>query len=315
MSETGRVLHTGQAIVDLVMNVDALPEPGGDVFATSSALTAGGGFNVMAASARDGAEVLYLGALGTGPFADVVAKALAGEGIACTATPLADLDTGYCVAIVDATAERTFVSTRGAEAHNRLANLAAAGGRDGDVVYLSGYSLLHDDNRAALFAWLPTLPTATTILFDPSPLVGDIPADALDVVRAARPVWSLNAREAGILLGALGADDPGDNPAARAQALVAVCDAPVVLRDGSEGAWVAGPGTGATRVPAPVVEAVDTNGAGDAHAGVLAAQLCRGADLLDAVRRANVAAAIAVTRRGPATSPRSDEIDALLAAG
>lgn len=56
------------------------------------------------------------------------------------------------------------------------------------------------------------------------------------------------------------------------------------------------------------VTAVDTNGAGDCHTGVLAAELLRGANLLEAVRVANVAAALAVTRRGPATCPTREEI-------
>ncbi|MGO1562884.1 MAG: PfkB family carbohydrate kinase, partial [Actinomycetaceae bacterium] len=66
-------------------------------------------------------------------------------------------------------------------------------------------------------------------------------------------------------------------------------------------------------VPGIEVEAVDTNGAGDAHTGVLCADLAAGRPLMEAVRRANVAAGIAVTRRGPATSPTAAEIDARLA--
>lgn len=57
---------------------------------------------------------------------------------------------------------------------------------------------------------------------------------------------------------------------------------------------------------------MDTNGAGDAHCGVLAAALLDGADLRTAARRANVAAALAVTRPGPATAPTAAEVDALL---
>jgi sugar/nucleoside kinase (ribokinase family) len=65
-------------------------------------------------------------------------------------------------------------------------------------------------------------------------------------------------------------------------------------------------------VPGFPVRAVDTTGAGDAHTGVLAAGLLGGLSLPSAVRRANAAAALAVTRLGPATSPTAEEIDALL---
>ena len=89
--------------------------------------------------------------------------------------------------------------------------------------------------------------------------------------------------------------------------------ATVVVRDGARGCVLIRDGQ-AERVPAPPVEAVDTNGAGDAHCGVLAAELLRGADWPEAVRRANAAAALAVTRYGPATAPTRAEVDTLLAA-
>ena len=59
---------------------------------------------------------------------------------------------------------------------------------------------------------------------------------------------------------------------------------------------------------------VDTNGAGDAHTGVLVAERADGTSWVEACRRANVAGAITVTRLGPATSPTAAEIDAFLAA-
>ena len=52
--------------------------------------------------------------------------------------------------------------------------------------------------------------------------------------------------------------------------------------------------------------------AGDTHTGVLVAGLMGGLDVVAAARRANAAAAEAVSRLGPARSPRRDEIDALI---
>lgn len=111
----GRVIHTGQAIVDLVMEVERIPEPGGDTFARRHEFTAGGGFNVMAAAARDGAEVLYAGGHGTGPFGDMVRAAMATAEVSVLSPASRERDTGFCVALVDVSAERTFVSMLGAE--------------------------------------------------------------------------------------------------------------------------------------------------------------------------------------------------------
>jgi len=58
------------------------------------------------------------------------------------------------------------------------------------------------------------------------------------------------------------------------------------------------------------VVAVDTTGAGDAHAGVFLAGLAAGLLPAAAASRANAAAALAVTRAGPAESPSRAELDA-----
>jgi ribokinase len=64
-------------------------------------------------------------------------------------------------------------------------------------------------------------------------------------------------------------------------------------------------------VPVPVR---DTTAAGDCFVGVLGAALDRGAPLAIAVRRANVAAAVACTRPGSQGSlPAAEEIDRALA--
>lgn len=306
----GRVIHTGQAIVDLVLRIPAMPEPGGDVFARAHELAAGGGFNVMAAAARDRGDVVYAGAHGTGPFADLVRAALAEEGIAVPSEAVPDLDTGFCVAAVDDDAERTFLSTLGAEGLVTAGHYDAAGAGPGDVVYVSGYSLLHERSRALLATWLPTLAEGTVVVVDPAPVIADVPDDVLEAAVGRADVWTTNEREARIVAGRRGLDPeaPTDVLAAALRDALG-CD--VVLRAGSDGAHLAAEGTVRHVAGYPVVE-VDTNGAGDAHSGVLCAVLARGAGLAEAVRRANAAAAVAVTRYGPATSPRADELDAML---
>lgn len=286
---TGRLVHTGQVVVDLVLAVPALPPPGGDVLASSTNLLPGGGFNVMAAAARSGARVLYAGSHGTGGFGDLARAALAAEGVEVAHEPTSELDTGVVVALVDATGERTFATGTGAE--GRLRTLDDVHPAGDDIVYVTGYSLLHSANRAALLAWLPRLP-GSTVLFDPGPLVAEIDANTLRAMLSTVDVLSCNAREAAVL---------GDLP-------------PVtVVRDGANGCRVHDHGR-VTDVPGFPVDVVDTNGAGDTHCGVLAAELLRGSTLLDAAVRATAAAALSVTRRGPATAPVRTEIDKLVEA-
>jgi ribokinase len=62
------------------------------------------------------------------------------------------------------------------------------------------------------------------------------------------------------------------------------------------------------------VRAVDATAAGDTFCGTLSASLAAGATMLDALKRANAAAAISVTRKGAQPSiPSAAEVDAMLA--
>jgi len=87
----------------------------------------------------------------------------------------------------------------------------------------------------------------------------------------------------------------------------------IIVRSGGSGCVLALRDGTVTTILAPPVTAVDTTGAGDAHSGVFLAGLAKGLSPQDAARRANAAAALAVTRPGPATSPTRPELDAWLA--
>ena len=303
-----RLLHLGNVVVDVVLDVPVLPEPGGDVLATRSQTAAGGGFNVMAAAARLGLAVTYGGAVGSGPFATLARTACAAEGIEVLQPPKPGRDTGFVVSIVDATGERTFLTSRGAEATLTAADLEPVRPAPADAVYRSGYSLAHPSNAAALLGWLGRLGGEHVVAFDPGPLAGTLPGDVLVPVLARADWVTCNARESALLTGA---PEPGDALRALAGKLPR---AGVLVRTGSGGCLLGGRGSGAERrhVPGFGVEVVDTNGAGDTHTGAFLAALAAGVPVIEAVRRANAAAALSVTRNGPATGPSKAELDAFL---
>ena len=174
-----RLVHVGAVIADVVLDVPCLPEHGGDVLATTSTITAGGGFNVLTAAARDGMDVLWAGLRGTGPFGDVVAAGLAEEGIRAALDPLPDQDSGYCVVLVDATGERTFVTSFGAETRLDADRLAAVELRPDDLVYLSGYTLAVPSS-ASLVGWVEALPASVRLVLDPASLVADLDPGLLE---------------------------------------------------------------------------------------------------------------------------------------
>jgi sugar/nucleoside kinase (ribokinase family) len=298
----GRLLHLGNVVVDVVLTVPALPEPGGDVLATSTETTAGGGFNVMAAARRQGLPVGYVGAIGAGPFAAVARAACAAEGIEVMQSARLGVDTGFVVSIVDRTGERTFLTSPGAEATLTAADLEPVRPGPRDAVYLSGYGLVHPSNRAALTGWLYRLDDSRIVIVDPGPLVLALPRDMLDRVLGRADWLTCNAREAALLTGSV---DP-----LRALALLTERSgrAGVLVRLGPDGCLLGHRAGLVRQVPGFRVTAVDTNGAGDTHTGVFLAALADGAAEREAVRRANAAAALSVTRRGPATGPTRAEL-------
>lgn len=301
-----RLLHTGQVIVDLVMALDTLPATGGDVLAQSASFEAGGGFNVMAAARRNGLPVVYLGRHGSGRFGDLARAAMQAEGVEMAQAASTGKDTGLCVSLTEASTERTFISHIGAEGDLSAEDLAGVVPRADDYVYVSGYSLLLDGKAQALLDWLLALPREITVVFDPGPLV-KAPDSALMAALLPRiDIWTSNGPEALAFTGA----------STLAEALRELnrhlpAEALLVVRDGPNGCWVSRQGK-AEHVPGFQVQAVDSNGAGDAHAGVFLAGLAKGLEPAAAARRANAAAALAVTRWGPATSPGTAEVDALL---
>lgn len=338
---TGRVIHTGQVVIDLTLRIEALPEPGGDVFADEAGMGLGGGYNVLVAARRLGVETLFAGTLGRGPFSQTADAGLAAIGAVHVGARV-DGDLGYCVAMTDARAERTFVSAAGAETRDPLDAFDRLEVGVEDVVYVSGYSLAHAANTAALERLVRRLVGAAgrtgdggggcsggggrsggarggggaaggrpgAVLFDVSPMVGTASMESLEMVGALDPIWSLNEREAGILAARLGLDAPDGDRAATAEALAHRLG-PVLVRAGASGSWFVSD-DGLIRTPSVPVKPVDTNGAGDAHSGVLAAALARGVALPVALHWANVAGALSTTRRGPATCPTEKEIMAVV---
>ena len=301
-----KMLHTGQVIIDLVMAVDRLPQIGGDVLAQSAAFEAGGGFNVMAAAVRNGLPVVYLGRHGSGRFGDLARQAMNAEGIHIGIQTPAQRDTGICVALTDASAERSFISYIGAEGEVTEEDLNSVAAEAGDYVYVSGYSLLHAGKAQALLDWTLALPDAINVVFDPGPLVESPDSALMQALLPRIDVWTSNGVEA---LRFTGAADIGAALDRLAEHLPQ--DVLLVVRDGPQGCWIQQAGE-RRHVPGFAVKAVDSNGAGDAHAGVFVAGLAQGLDAHEAARRANAAAALAVTRWGPATAPGAAEVDVFI---
>ena len=303
-----RLVHVGSAVVDYVYRIDALPAPGSEKTASSYARVAGGGFNMMVAASRTGMKVAFGGQLGIGPDGDFLRSAFAAEGIETLTPPSPLMDSGNCVAMISGDAERTFVSWPGAESRLTLDMMKPVQVMTGDWVFTSGYTLSYPGSRDALTDWIEALPAEIPFVFDPTPVIAEIPRPILDRV-LARTTWlSCNTNEAAEIAGA------GDAQTVATRLLAEHCPSAegVVSRAGAGGCLVRLANGGTRTVPGFEVTAVDTNGAGDTHIGAFVSGLSRGMQPYEAARYANAAAALSVTRHGGSSAPTDNEIQEFL---
>ncbi|NNN01849.1 MAG: sugar kinase [Acidimicrobiaceae bacterium] len=306
MSHRSRLFCLDTVMMDIVVMVNEVPTRGSDVLAHRGLITTGGGFNAMSSATRQGMSVVYAGRLGTGPFSDVARRSLADEGIATPVQPDDTIDAGFCVVVVDDAGERTFITTRGSEARLRGDDLHRLDVRDGDYVLVSGYNVMYPTLGEAVLDWLDTLGQGVVVNFDPSNRVYDI-AEPLLGRALARADWLLcNEVEARHLVS-------GESPSQLAESLAGlVRGGQSVVRHGATGCTVS-QSTRTTAVASYATTVIDTNGAGDTHNGVFIAELARGSDAIEAARRANAAASIAISLAGPANCPARSVIDRLVA--
>lgn len=304
-----RLIHIGSAVVDFIYRIDRLPAPGDDLTASSFSALPGGGFNMMVAAKRSGIRTAYAGKIGDGPFGTMISEALAAEGIERLQPVSRGIDSGTCVVFVtEGDGERTFVSRPGAEGVITSDDFAFMAPAPGDWVFTTGYTLAYPGSQQGQTQFIETLPDHATFAFDPTGIVGEIPANLLHRVLGRTDWLSLNRSEAATIVGR--AED-----AEMAERLFTRhCQRArgIVLRSGAAGALLALVGKEPVFVPAFRVDTVDTNGAGDAHDGAFIAALSGGLSPLEALRYANAAAAISTTRHGGPTAPDATEINEFL---
>ncbi|MEU3491910.1 ribokinase [Kitasatospora cineracea] len=277
---------------DLVLTVEDLPRPGETVLARGFVEGVGGkGANQAVAAARLGSQVRLVARVGAD--GEPIRRVLAAEGVDLDAVLTApDARTGIASVVVDRAGENTIVVNPGANAVLSVEDLPQWLARTPGEVVLVQHEVAADVVEAAV---LRAREQGGTVVLNPAPARPVAPA-ALAAVDVLVP----NLGELAALLGA----EPVSGLAA-ARALLERAGLPcgaVVVTLGADGALIKQPGRPAVHLPAPVVDAVDTVGAGDTFCGALADALARGADLPAAAARAVRAASLAVTGLGAQSS-------------
>ncbi|MEF2278017.1 ribokinase [Deinococcus sp. YIM 134068] len=293
------VLVVGSVNADVTVRAERIPAPGETVLGEEARVSPGGkGANQAVAAALAGARVVLCGAVGRDAFREAALRGLTRAGV--TLSYLHDLDapTGLALITVAPNGENAITVASGANAHVTPAHLP----QDWEGfthLLLQGElppEVTREAARRAHAAGLTVVLNAAPAR-DPDP---DLLGHTHHLV--------VNEHELAALTG-------GVEVEADARSLLAGGPQAVTVTLGDQGSVTVTPET-IFRLPAHTVTPMDTTGAGDTFCGVLVAWLADGSPLPDALRAANVAAALACARMGAQDAmPELEEIRAAQAQG
>jgi ribokinase len=299
-SETTRrpaIVVVGSSNTDMIIRVPRIPRPGETLLGGEFLTAAGGkGANQAVAAACAGGRVVFVARVGKDSFGDQAIEGYREAGIDVRHVYRdAAAPSGVALIFVAHAGENSIAVAGGANSRLSAADVDKAAGviRSAAVLVMQLETPLPAVRRAAALAAKAGVP----VILNPAP-ARELPDALLKLISVMTP----NETEAEMLTGIRVTSD-----AAAAKVCAALRSrgvGSVVLTLGARGAFVDDGST--QRVVRGIrVKAVDSTAAGDVFNGALAVALAEGRSLLDAVRFANAAAALSVTKLGAQPSAPS----------
>lgn len=299
LKPTANVLVIGSAFVDMVINVQEMPQAGADIEGDYRCTTVGGcSFNVA-----DVLNKLHLPfdsymPVGEGHFANIITEALIDRGYPIY-RETDNGDNGWCLSLADASGERTFISMFGIERRMKPNWYEQFDMTRYDYFYVSGYQADGDTGRVILEGLARKRPDAT-IVFDPGPRVHFLPRERMEAFYRLGCLITINAAEALFMTNTQRVEDA-------ALRIHDMTGREVVVTDGGRGAVVVDT-HGVRRIAGFPVAVVDTIGSGDAHTGGIIAGLMCNLSIDESVLLANRVASVVTGHEGGATAPTLEEL-------
>lgn len=298
------IVVVGSSNTDMIISMPRIPKPGETVIGGDFSMAAGGkGANQAVAAARAGGHVAFIARVGDDLFGEQAITGLSGAGINVDGIVRdADAPSGVALIFVGSDGENSIAVASGANAKLSVEDVE----RTRDIIASARVLLVQlecplETVRAAVQLAAPR----AIVILNPAP------AQLLDNDLLRRvSILTPNESEAELLTGVAIENEVGATTAATA--LLARGVKTVLITLGPQGTYVAGEEFRGI-VPGFSVTPVDTTAAGDVFNGALAIALAEKKPLRNAVRFANAAAALSVTKRGAQPSaPSRRDIDAFL---
>jgi len=302
-----RIVVAGSINMDLVYRVPRLPRPGETLTGSSFHQVRGGkGANQAVAAARLNAAVSMIGCIGDDAFGNVLIAGLQNEAIDVSHVKISDsCSSGLAVIGVEDSGQNCITVIPGANALLSPFHIASA-----ESIIAAADALL-----LQLEIPVETVITAIRIarqhnvltILDPAPALKNLPVELLSV-----DVVCPNETEASLITG-LPVTNVAEAMVASRQ-LRSLGARIAVITLGMNGCVVCDGSGDPQHIPSFPVTAVDTTAAGDAFAGALGFCLAQRQPILEAIRFACAAGALASTRHGAQPAmPRFDEVIELAA--
>jgi ribokinase len=297
---TQSIVVVGSSNTDMIIRVPRIPRAGETLLGGEFLTAAGGkGANQAVGAARAGGTVTFVARVGRDAFGDQAIAGLRRDGIDVSCV-FRDRLTASGVALI-------FVAKDGEN------SIAVAGGANAKLSPADVNKATRAIRSAALLMTQLETPLATVtaaaevaakagvpVVLNPAP-ARPLANSLLKLISILTP----NETEAELLTGIKVTDEAGAAMACAKLRSRGVRT--VILTLGERGAFLADV-DGQRLVPGFKVKTVDSTAAGDIFNGALAVALAEGKTVLDAVRFANAAAALSVTRLGaqPSAPTRAD---------
>lgn len=296
------IVVVGSSNTDMVVKTSHLPAGGETVLGGDFFMNAGGkGANQAVAAARYGNRVVFVAKTGDDLFGRQVRESMKQDGIV-TDYVFVDEEhpSGVALITIDSKAENCIVVASGANMHLTPADIdvAAAEIKSADIVLMQ----LETPVETVAYVAKMAAEVGVLVVLNPAPAPSEpLGAELMKNLFLITPNRSEASRISGVEINDI------ESAQRAAKLIYDMGPRNVIITLGSEGSLVYD-GASFMLVEAKKVEAVDTTAAGDTYNGVLVSVLAEGHPVIDAVREANVAAAISVTRMGaqPAAPTRAE---------
>ena len=305
LDPAGKIVVLGSINMDIVVGCTHLPGRGETIIADSSAEVSGGkGANQAVAAARLGADVAFIGSVGSDAFGETLLGNLKRENIDVShVSRRAKCASGLAVVAVEDSGENSIMVVPGANGTLTAKEVSASA----DLIRASRTLLLQLEVplKTVVAAIRIAHESDTRIILNPAPAPDPFPLELLDV-----DLICPNQSEAALILGHKVESVDTARHAVSELTRLGARNAAITL--GAQGA-VVGNGSSVEWIEPFAVTPIDTTAAGDAFAAALAVNWDAQTDLSDAARFACAAGAIAATRRGAQPGmPTREEVAGLV---